>query len=265
MTEVTKLPANCDRLVLLDEAAMAACGQKHVYFRSLAPTAATSSSPSSPTAAVEVPLPKHVGCCAPWHPPGAPLEQCGAFYAEAGRIHFRRCGAAQEQRDVLESPPPAAAAVEEMEVFFGTTLVVRTAEEVLCYALDPSSNADATLTPLPPLIGRAQLPHSSITKAPAGVAVMMGAAPTGPTSDDADHAFAVVVHDGAADGRVDALLLAVGQSRVTVRQRTAAGGLTLPHGSSALRCWSFDWSRRAVLFVLGDGNYTCTLALDAMA
>ncbi|EKF39494.1 hypothetical protein MOQ_000275 [Trypanosoma cruzi marinkellei] len=253
MTEVAKLPLNCERLEVLDESTMAACGQHVVYFCPLPGSTQSSASAS----VVEVSLRKSAVCLAPWHPPGAALQECGVFYAEAGRIHFCRCccggggnESAQESRDVLESPPPAFSGIEEMRVFFGTTLVVRTAESVACYALDPTRGAAVTRLPL---VGRVTLPHPALTGDSTEV-LMMDGSPAGAVAGDDDHTLGVVMYCGTTQ-RVSALLLAVEPACVTVQGETRSGGLALPFESNAsLRSWSFNWSRREVLFLFADAK-----------
>ncbi|RNF18453.1 uncharacterized protein Tco025E_04473 [Trypanosoma conorhini] len=242
MTEVAKLPLSCERLEVLDESTIAACGQQVVYFRPLPGSAQAAASASS----VEVSLTESVHCCAPWHPPGAALQQCGVFYAEAGHVHFCRSGGsggqpAQESRKVLQPPPPASDGIAEMRVFFGTTLVVRTADAIACYALDPALGAEVTQAPL---LGRVVLQHP----APAGDAtevVLMDGSPAG----EVDHSIAVVMYCNTTR-RLSALLLAVGPACVTVLGQTRDGGLAMPLDVNApLSSWSFDWARREVLFV----------------
>ncbi|ESS63534.1 hypothetical protein TCDM_08623 [Trypanosoma cruzi Dm28c] len=251
MTEVAKLPLNCERLEVLDESTMAACGRHVVYFCPL-PGSALSSASSS---VVEVSLAKSTVCLAPWHPPGAALQECGVFYAEVGRIHFRRCcycgnESVQESRDVLEPPPPASSGIEEMRVLFGTTLVVRTAESVACYALDPTRGAEVARLPL---VGRVTLPHPGLTGDSTEV-LMMDGSPAGAVAGDVDHTLGVVMYCRTTR-RVSALLLAVGPACVTMQSETRSGGLALPFESNAsLRSWSFNWSRREVLFVFADAT-----------
>ncbi|RNF00495.1 hypothetical protein TraAM80_07581, partial [Trypanosoma rangeli] len=243
MKEVAKLPRSCERLEILDESTIAACGRQVVYFCPL-PGSAQSAAPASSV----VFLTKRAECCAPWHPPGAAMQQCGVFYAEAGHIHFRRCDSdgqpVQESRKVLQSPSPASDRIDEMRVFFGTTLVVRAADAIACYALDLTLGAKVAQVPL---LGRVALQRLALT-GNVTEAVMMDGSPPG----DVDHLLAVVTYCSTTQ-RVSALLLAVGHASVTVLAQTRDSGLALPPDVNApLSSWSVDWSRREVLFVFAD-------------
>ncbi|KAG8346442.1 hypothetical protein ERJ75_000137700 [Trypanosoma vivax] len=255
MTDFVRLPTSCERIVSLCDSVAAAYTQDIVYFFSLKDKKALQVG----AAFAKVHLPSGSGPCAPWHPPGAPLLDCGVFYELSGSVYLRRCTseAAQVQgRDlndvldehVLDTTPLHPEGVREMAVLFGTTLAICTGSEALFYWLDPSNNVSVSQLPL---IGSIALPLSNGNRPEAvdAVSIFMSGSCTEPTVGEDEHHICIVATN-AKTKRFGLLSLAASATRVTNSSLDSGDGFTLPKDTGEVLCCSFNWRAREVLLVL---------------
>nr|CCC90790.1 conserved hypothetical protein [Trypanosoma congolense IL3000] len=294
MTKLLKLPTKSRRLVPLDSGVMAACGPEAVHFIRFS----EDNAPLSPAAGTleSVEVSGLWGCFAPWHPPGAPLRDCGVFFECSGCIFFRGChessggephelssGGSRGGREdfggeggVLVPYAEFTGVVRELAVFFGTTLAVRTSSEVYFYHLDHTIHVRVERLPL---IGRVALPRSSSAttstslksnadSAAEGLLFFMGASPVGTAGDEDGRRVCIVAYD-TKNHELDVMVLAVSPTRIVELQHTATGGIMRPPGAGKfLRC-AFNWSMQQVHIAFrarkgNKGGVVLAISLESM-
>ncbi|AAZ11627.1 uncharacterized protein TEOVI_000589700 [Trypanosoma equiperdum] len=293
MMELLQLPTTCECLLPLDAAVMAAYGPSAIYFFPLSQlfnAVTATATVTAPKGFHSVELSSHWGCCAPWHPPGASLERCGVFYEQSGLVRFRSCSFGdmpQQKRvdgktkkgkkgeeSVFDPAVKGLDGIEEMAVFFGTTLVVRTGAEALFFALDPASNPGEEKLPL---IGRTALPQgkSISTTTPSNdvsadnLWYFMGASHPTSIVDEGDRYICVASFD-RKERKLEAVLLAVSDTRAVQLKRTKVGGLKVSPDAGKFFCCAFNWSLRQLIVVFKGkkgktSGTTLALSLESMS